>query len=189
MLATRYLITQQTYLLLKNVYLGKGQYKDASWAHIKERQAEKKTHWPISRAKQCFASELEEMPTLGIKRAWQLAKFSVRHTTSYVWDWFAEFTCGYGEKPLRTISWAVLIILIFPLFYWLSRGVVSADGRPMKWLDYLNYSLGTFATVGFSNFATVTSFAQTLTSIEALLGISFLALLMFTLGNRISRSS
>ncbi len=58
----------------------------------------------------------------------------------------------------------------------------------MSWIDYINYSFGAFTTIGFSNFQTTTALAQTLTSIEALLGISILALLMFTLGNRISRS-
>ncbi len=39
----------------------------------------------------------------------------------------------------------------------------------------------------FSRFETTGVIAETLASIEALLGISILALLMFALGNRISR--
>ena len=102
-------------------------------------------------------------------------------------DWLADMLCGYGEKPLRTILWAVVILLVFPLLFYSSGGVVSQNGQ-MTWLDYMNYSLGTFTTIGFSQFVPETPLAQVLTSIEALLGISILALLMFTLGNRISRS-
>ena len=104
----------------------------------------------------------------------------------WVLDWAAELSCGYGEKPMRSIVCATGILLIFPILFWLSGGVVSDTGL-MTWLDYFNYSLGAFTTMGFSEFRATTSSAQTLTSIEALLGISILALLMFTLGKRISR--
>jgi hypothetical protein len=69
----------------------------------------------------------------------------------------------------------------------MSGGIVSEAG-PMTWLDYFNYSFGAFTTMGFNQFHATTPLAQTLTSIEALLGISILALLMFTLGNRLSRA-
>ncbi len=58
----------------------------------------------------------------------------------------------------------------------------------MTGLDYVNYSFGAFATVGFARFITVNALAEALTSIEALFGMATLALLMFALGNRISRS-
>jgi len=184
----RFLEAKEIYRTLKNAFIESGRYDDASWAYIKERQMEKKTHWPPSRARFCYSNELEDMPIGGLGRWRRLLNFYVRHLFAYIADWLAELTCGYGERPLRTLMWALATIFIFPFFYWLSGGIVSAEGAALTWLDYLNYSFGAFTTIGFSNFAAVTPLAQTLTSIEALLGISLLALLMFALGNRINRT-
>ena len=187
-LATRFMIGQKTYLTLKTVFLSRGQYSEASRAYIKERQMERKTHWPPGRARDCYSDESDGTPSPKLKRLWKRLKFVVRHLGAYLLDWLAELTCGYGERPWRTIAWALATIFVFPVLYMGSNGVVLATGGPMSWLDYLNYSFGAFTTTGFPNFATVNSLAQTLTSMEALLGISLLALLMFTLGHRISRS-
>ena len=137
-----------------------------------------------SRARHYYADELSDSRTL-VSRGWW--GFYLRHTLKWLLDWAAELSCGYGERPLRTVLWAGVVLLVFPLLYRASNGVISAAGA-MSWLDYFNYSFGAFTTFGFDQFQAVTPLAQTLTSIEALLGISVLALLMFTLGNRISRS-
>ena len=149
---------------------------------------EKKTHWPPGQVRACYAEELEEIAARGARRLWQLFRFYLKHLCSYCVDWVVELTCGYGEKPLRTLWWVLAVLLVFPVFYQLSGGIVSADGTPLTWLDYLNYSFGAFTTIGFARFVTANWVAETLTSLEALLGISVLALLMFALGNRISRS-
>jgi uncharacterized protein YjbI with pentapeptide repeats len=184
----RHAMARETYLTLKNNFNQIGRYDDASWAYMKERQMEKKTHWPPSRARACYAEELEGPVASGARRQWQLFRFYAKHLCVYIADWVVELTCGYGEKPLRTLWWAVAVLLVFPVFYWLSGGIVSVGGTPLAWLDYLNYSLGAFTTIGFARFLTANWVAETLTSLEALLGISVLALLMFALGNRISRS-
>jgi uncharacterized protein YjbI with pentapeptide repeats len=174
---------RQVYAALKANFLETGNFEDASWAHIKERQMAKKTHHP-KRARHYYADELSDNRAL-VSRGWW--RFYLRHTLKWLLDWAAELTCGYGEKPLRTVYWAGVVLVIFPFLFRWSNGVVS-DAGPMSWLDYFNYSFGAFTTFGFDRFQAITPLAQTLTSIEALLGISVLALLMFTLGNRISRS-
>lgn len=186
--ARRFVAAKGVYRSLKICFMAGGQYDDASWAHVKERQLGRKTHWPPSRARACYAEELEGLVASGLRRHWKLLRFYIRHLRSYISDWIVELTCGYGEKPLRTLWWALAVVLILPIFYWLSGGIVSADGTPLTWLDYLNYSFGAFTTIGFARFVTANWIAETLTSLEALLGISVLALLMFALGNRISRS-
>jgi hypothetical protein len=175
--------SRQEYADLKANFIDTGNFEDASWAHIKERQMAKKTHSPRN-ARIYYADELPESRSLLSAGWWG---FYLRHTAKWLLDWAAELTCGYGERPLRTVLWAGVVLLVFPLLYRASDGIVSAAGA-MSWLDYFNYSFGAFTTFGFDQFQAVTPVAQTLTSIEALLGISVLALLMFTLGNRISRS-
>lgn len=56
---------------------------------------------------------------------------------------------------------------------------------PRDWLRSLNYSIAAFATMIYSSLEPKTPVTQTLSSIEAILGIIMLALLMFVIGNRI----
>ncbi|MBI3243231.1 MAG: pentapeptide repeat-containing protein [Chloroflexi bacterium] len=178
-LKLRYHEATEIYMNLKNAYLSHGRYKEASRAYINERLSRRATCAPW-RAKAYYSTEWNSSI---LRKLWFYPKYFV----TWILDWLADLLCGYGEKPLRTVLWAGVILLAFPLLFALSGGVVSRSGQ-MTWLDYLNYSLGTFTTIGFSQFEAQTPLAQVLTSIEALLGISTLALLMFTLGNRISRS-
>jgi len=174
---------RQVYASLKANFLETGNFDDASWAHIKERQMAKKTHHP-RRARHYYKDEFPGSPAGRATKWWG---FYLRHTTKWLLEWAAELTCGCGERPLRTVAWAGLILLLFPFLYAWSGGLRSM-AESLSWLDYFNYSLGAFTTIGFGQFEATTPFAQTLTSVQALLGISILALLMFALGNRISRS-
>jgi len=115
---------------------------------------------------------------------WQL--FFIKYFFKWIFAFSAEISCGYGEKPLRTIFIAFFSIIFFAFLFKISGGIISTQSD-MTYLDYFNYSLGTFTTIGFNNFQAVTPLAQTLTSLEAFSGISILALLMFSLGKRISR--
>jgi len=137
-----YYEAKEAYLLLKNNFNQIGRYDDASWAYIKERQMEKKTHWPLSYALECY---------------------------------------GESELPKEFGTWSRLVDRLF-------GGVVTADGSPVTWGEYLRLSLASFATIELAGVQAQGIAAQYLRTLEALTGISLLALLMFTLGNRISRS-
>jgi len=179
---------RDTYRALKNNFNGIGSYRDASWAYVKERQMQKNMHWPLGQARISYSDELEGLAEQGARRWVQLLGFYLRHLVSHTADWIMELVCGYGEKPVRTLWWALVVILAFPSLYRCSGGVVLVDDSLMTPLDYLNYSLGAFTTIGFARFETMNWVAEMLTGLEALLGIAVLALLMFALGNRISRS-
>jgi len=181
-MADRYLKAKEVYLRLKNVFLANARYDDASWAHFKEQEMDKLASAPWrARANygEAFSGDV-------IATFWQWLRFYLKHTAKWLLSWAADLSCGYGERPLRVVIWSVVILLVFPVLYRWSGGVVSKSGT-MTWLDYFNYSLGAFTTIGFSQFEAATPVVQTLSSLEALLGISVLALLMFALGNRMSR--
>jgi len=180
---------KEAYLLLKNNFNQIGRYDDASWAYIKERQMEKKTHWPLSYALECYGeSELPKEYGTWSRRV-DLLRLYLRHLRLFVTDWITELLCLYGESPLRVVAWAAaLAFLIFPLLYALFGGVVTADGSPVTWGEYLRLSLASFATIELAGVQAQGIAAQFLRTLEALTGISLLALLMFTVGNRISRS-
>ncbi|MBD3338342.1 MAG: hypothetical protein GF353_04505 [Candidatus Lokiarchaeota archaeon] len=94
---------------------------------------------------------------------WQL--FFIQYFVKWIFSLFAELSCGYGEKPLRSIFVAFFTIILFTVLYIISGGIASTQSV-MTYLDYFNYSLGAFTTIGFSNFQANTPLAQTLTSLK-----------------------
>ena len=180
-----FLQAKEAYLALKNSYLTRGRYGDASWAYIKERQMERKATsppcvWRFYRSR--------ELPNHGITLWFLAVPFFVRHTARWIFDWFAELFCGYGERPLRAIGFAALIILAFATIYFLTAGLARGSGDEITWLMCLEYSAASFTTTSVPGIVAVTDLAILLTSFEAFLGIGSLSLLMFTLGNRIAKS-
>jgi hypothetical protein len=184
LLKERYYHAREIYLALKSSFLNSGRYDDASWAYIKERQMEKETCHP-KRARQYYSDEIPAGCSMRSLKWW---RFYAKHTTKWLLDWATELSCGYGEKPLRVVLASALILALFPLLYRLSGGIAPASRQPLSCLDYFHYSFGAFTTINFPDLVPTNHTAKMLTSFEALLGISVLAMLMFTLGNRISRS-
>ncbi len=173
----------ESYRSLKKLFLDYVRYEDSSWDYIHERKARRKSHF-FTNAKYCYNMEVEKIDSLSFI-AYPI--FYLRHFVRWLLDWLADLSCGFGEKPFRPLLWAIISIPTFALLFYFSKGIVSISGH-LTWIDYLNYSAASFSTIGFNQYTATTSFSQILTSTEALLGISILALLMYTLGNKISRS-
>jgi uncharacterized protein YjbI with pentapeptide repeats len=150
----------EAYLLLKNNFNQIGRYEDASWAYVKEQQMEKMAHYWEWRS-----------------RGWQ-----VWRGWRSLWRWFGnrafEFLTGHGEEPLKAARAGVFIILGFAV------GFTQAIGN---FWDALVYSIATFATFNLARLEPQGRGTEIASSIEAILGISVLALVVFTLGNRMSR--
>jgi len=182
-------LAKEAYLRLKSNFNSLGRYDDASKAYVRERQMEKKTHWPLSYALKCYGeSELPKEYGTWSRRV-DLFRFYLHHLRLFVTDGITELLCLYGESPLRVVAWAATFaFLIFPLLYALFGGVVTTDGNSVTWSAYLRLSLASFATIELAGVQAQGIGAQFLRTLEALTGISLLALLMFTVGNRISRS-
>jgi uncharacterized protein YjbI with pentapeptide repeats len=168
-LRVRHRSAMDVYRTLKESYLQGGNYGEASWAYFKECQMRRMTHWPPKRARACYDHELEDLREKGIKRITQLTGFHVHHTYSYLVAWFMELSCGYGERPMRTVGVAAAILLVFPFLY-AASGVIQIVHHASP-LDYIIYSLGAFTTIGFTNFKTTNWVAQVITSIEAFLAV------------------
>ncbi len=173
---------KDAYRGLKTSFSNSGMYQDASWAYFCERVIQKRMHM-INQVMIYHGEEIKD------KKFYPFLYLLLHLKHFFIWlmFWIEELTCGYGERPLRVIGFALVVILGFAPIYWLSGGIANKLGTPLNWWDFLIYSMSTFATVNLPRFDIYQS-AEFLTSFQALLGISVLALLMFALGNRISRS-
>jgi uncharacterized protein YjbI with pentapeptide repeats len=171
------------YIALKSSFSQHGQYSDASWAYYQEQKINRILHTP-GKAQLPSGAEVPVARRHDFKW-WQ---FQVSNFFLWLGYWCMEVSCGYGEKPWRSAGLAIAVILLFPLFYMASGGVQLAGNVPPGLLDYWIYSLGALVTLTFPRFLLTNPLAEFLTGIEGLIGVAILALLMFTLGNRISRS-
>jgi hypothetical protein len=98
---------------------------------------------------------------------------------------------GYGERPLRAFLWVPIIVLGYAILYWRLRNVTSNGTAPAGFDACFRHSLASFVTMTDTvpaELGPLTSGGQMLTSIEAMTGVSLLALVMFSLGKRITRA-
>ena len=181
----KYYEAKEAYLLLKNNINQIGRYDDASWAYVKERQMEKMTHHP--KLTRTYYAKIESLPDRASPKSWAWWRFYVKYTLKWLWDWIIEWSCGYGERPQNVFGIASVVLVIFPFLYFLT-GLGPRSGQSLLWRDYFLYSLYSFASMEHPTLQATSWIAQLLTGLESLSGIALLALLMYTLGRRISRS-
>jgi len=183
-LNSRYKSAIEIYLQLKNAFMNSGRYGDASWAYIKERQIERKTYFPLT-ARKYYGHKLLNKHSA---KSFQWWHFYIKYTFKWCLSWVADLLVGYGEKPFRAALASCVSIVFFAFLFWLSGGISNLSGQPLRLIDYLHYSIAAFSTIGFPDLVATSDAAKIFTSLEALTGISLLALFMFSLGNRINRS-
>lgn len=105
-------------------------------------------------------------------------------------NWSYEILTGYGERPQMPVLWGAITIVTFAIIFSIAGNLSeTAGGQPTHdFLTALTQSIAAFATIGFNDLQPVGWGARMLTAIEAMLGIGFFALFVYTLGNRMSRS-
>jgi hypothetical protein len=188
--AKAYHDAKEAYLLLKNNFNQIGRYEDASWAYVKEQQMEKmgfywehrwrllRPWWRVRRWRFLLRGRYLR------KSAWGLWWLVRRRAWGSFWRWLRnwayELATGYGERPWNPVVGGVLMILGFAGGFCATRAIGN-------FWDALIYSLATFATFNLADTGPTGRGADLASSVEALLGIAVLALVIFTLGNKMSR--
>ncbi|WP_254832869.1 potassium channel family protein [Haloglomus salinum] len=119
------------------------------------------------------------------------------HAVRYAKAVFLQYTCNYGESPLRTFGWAFLMLTFTTLYYPYSGGVKRASqeiiyGRANSTLtevlgDSLYFSISTFTTLGYGDFSPITLHTKLIAGGEALAGSVLIALFIFTLSKSMKR--
>lgn len=104
---------------------------------------------------------------------------------SWVTNWFFNVTCGYGERPLRTVNASALTVVVFAALYGLAGVTIQPYNGPVS---YLIFSAQTFVTFIVGATAVDQSLqVRALTSMEAFFGAFFVALFVFSLTRSIHR--
>ena len=186
-----YFEAADVYLDLKANFSDLGYYDAVSWAYVKERQMEKMAYFQewTRRGRGLFGNPIRWIPLLDPRRhssrrwlrVW-LATPRIRISFArWLRNWAYELLTGYGERPLNPVVGGALAIVGFAAGYFFT-GAIS------NFIDALVFSLATFATFNLVDLQPEGRGVDIASSVEALLGIGVLALVVFTLGNRMSRS-
>jgi uncharacterized protein YjbI with pentapeptide repeats len=159
------------YAALKTNFRNLGLIEDASWAYMQERSMETKALAPWRRD----------------------TDFARRFVSGLRWvgACLSGLVVGYGERPLRAVAWVPLLVAGFAMLYW-RLGDLTVDGTTAAGFGAcMRHSLASFVTLSTSGAQAVrprSPGAQIWTSLEAMSGVSLIALVMFSLGKRITRS-
>jgi hypothetical protein len=152
-----------TYLKAKNGANEVGSQSASSEFFMQEMRFRRKAHWESIRS----AKPIQKVTGL----------------TNWLSNWFLNLSCGYGERPIRTISASLLLIGLFSVLYW-GFGLASQGSA----LTYLVFSTQAFVTLIFGQTPAVQSTAiQFLAAIQGFLGAFFIALFVFALTRSINR--
>lgn len=185
---------KNAYLILKNYFHQQGNYKNESKAYYREKlMAEHEAFW------NCFRGhQPNSKPTKG---EW-------KHFFPHLWEkikeffkwfglWFFHAFTGFGERWWRTVLWALGVIGFFGGLYWIigaatlhnafQLSVDSAFFNVPYWLQYLYFSVVTFATLGFGDIAPACSGVQVLVIFEVIMGYVFLGLIITIIARRFGR--
>lgn len=123
----------------------------------------------------------------------QMPRFSLKRFISKI----VEFSCGYGERPLRIITLSVLVILFFS-FIFLFTGLSYGDEMVifsfsngfyenlMHFFNSLYFSVVTFTTLGYGDILPI-GISKLFAGIEALLGGFMLALFVVVFVKKMTR--
>jgi len=110
-----------------------------------------------------------------------------RATHLYKWgaSWMYNLTCGYGERPFRTVGFGLLIIAVFTVIY---NYTVNLPGEETP-LRLLTFSIQTFVALllGGIEPQNQTILVQFLTAFEAFIGGFAIALFVFALTRSVQR--
>ncbi|MCK4373820.1 MAG: potassium channel family protein [Candidatus Brocadiae bacterium] len=104
-----------------------------------------------------------------------------------LFDWM----CGYGERPVNLIKRAALFVFCYAIAYlWLFREYIqtATGGKLASVWDALYFSVATFTTLGFGDYAPRGSdFVKLLVASEAVLGALTIGLAMVTFARKAIR--
>lgn len=173
-----YLNARIVYLRLKENFQSIGAYDSASWAYFRERVAERLSIFPF-RASRFYAPQpLKSTPLIFC------IGFYAKYTAKWLSALLLEFIWGYGQKPQRVLGFCLSIIISFAFIYSGLDGIEKLNGVEPAISELLVYSLATFTVSSLPDIEPVSRAAQVFSSLEAILGVTSLALFTTALAQR-----
>jgi hypothetical protein len=116
-------------------------------------------------------------------RATPLSRSSPRLASKWIGNMLLNVSCGYGERPFRTVGIAGIISITFAVLYWALGIEVPYSGG----IGYLTFSLDSFVSLVLGPPETTDSLTTFLVALESFLGGFVIALFVFALTRSVNR--
>ena len=169
---------ETAYRLAKQAAQGRGDYADAGNYHYAEQCA----------IEDKWRSDSEYRPWRKAFWVWLLGWLLGRF-------FFGRLVYGYGERPMRPLFIALVVIILWTGFYWLGGAIVPSDSglEPAARAAYepgigecLYCSIVTFTTLGYGDYQPKEPY-RFLAASEALLGAALMAVFIVCLSKKYIR--
>ena len=99
---------------------------------------------------------------------------------------FLKYIANYGESPMRVAINALFTIVVCAIIYRVT-GINSSDGVIYSCSASIYFSVVTFTTLGYGDFAPLMGIGRFVAALEAVLGLFFSSLFLVTLVRRYGR--
>jgi hypothetical protein len=149
----------RTYRQLSGLWTSTGQFRDAGHAYAYGRRLERQAVGP-------GAGRTRFQPLL------------------WLWLWFVDLLCGFGESLVRIVPWLLAVALLPGIAYWLFGGVNGAHGIG----DDLLFSASQMTASAPSRLTASSSLVEWFRVGQTVSGVALLGLFGFVLGNEIRSS-
>lgn len=162
------------------LYEKEGDTENYSACFWDSQAAEGKQMWALFfHGREAGGSEPASVSVSGPIRVRALFRWAANVTSRFVW--------GYGERPFRTLAFALGVILACAFVYGVSgRIAVSGGLREISFLEGLYLSVSTFSTVGYGDYVPL-GWARLFAMGEGLSGIFLMPLFLVALTRRYLR--
>jgi len=200
-----YAKAEDAYRRVRQLLKGQGFYHDAGEFYYRERCCRRKSHgwWPgwllslcrflVARVRHVHDSKAfaRLQAQVGEALAWR-RRFSF---SQRLLEWLMWLSCGYGERPGWLLAWAALFVLgfaglycSFPAFFGIGAATPGGIQPISGYWEALYFSLATFTTLGFGDFAPRGAVAgKLIVGFEAVLGALIIGLAMVTFARKAIR--
>ncbi len=158
-IADRLLDAARIYRLLCGLWTERGEFRDAGAAYAHCRRLERQATGPFYRGRPF-------------------------RPFTWLWLWFADLLCGFGQNLGRIIPWLVALALLPGVAYAIVGGVAGAHGIG----DDLLFSASQLTASTPARFAATSPLLDWIRVVQTLLGVALLGLFGFVLGNKIRYS-
>lgn len=103
---------------------------------------------------------------------------------TWLWLWFADLLCGFGDRLGRVIPWLAVVALLPGVIYWLVGGVHGGNGIT----DDLLFSASQVTASTPPRLTSSNALVDWVRVVQTLAGVALLGLFGFVLGNKIRNS-
>lgn len=174
---------EHIYRRLKMWYTNAGVYDVAGEFFFREMTAKRKQFWWGGYLEWMERRDRQGLPSLKhLLHPLQFEKLSKfifprkRKLFHWAWSMLVNLLCGYGERPLRVVASAAVVVFGLALIYF---GIGTLT--PNNFLNSLYYSAVSFTALGYGRWAPEpTGWVKGLGAFEAFFGVFMMALFLIT---------